>query len=173
MPGSAFGGKRERKTAFGYHRSKAGGAGSDAPPGGRPAPSQGNVTYMPGAEAFFATTCDIHTALPGPIPGPTRLQLVSTLVTGTFMEGQRQKITNSEGYTHLALLDPNVEVRDLYTGSAVAPGGLPDFLAIPAGQTNNYWRVIFSFVTVIPTLGRRKVVVLDRFQTPGDWTKLL
>jgi hypothetical protein len=31
----------------------------------------------------------------------------------------------------------------------------------------------FSFVTVIPTLGRRKVVVLDRFQAPGDWTALV
>jgi hypothetical protein len=49
----------------------------------------------------------------------------------------------------------------------------PDFLAIPAAQTNNYWKVIFSFVTVIPTLGRRKVVVLDRFGAPGDWTTLV
>jgi hypothetical protein len=54
----------------------------------------------------------------------------------------------------------------------LAPG-VPDFLAIPAARTNNYWKVIFSFVTVIPTLGRRKVVVLDRFQAPGDWTTLV
>jgi hypothetical protein len=173
MPGSAFGGKREKKTAFGYHRTKAGGAGSDAPPGGQGRATQGIVTYLPAAEAFFATSCDIHTALAGPTPGPSRLQLVSIMLTGTYMEGQRQKIVAGEGYTHIALLDPTVEVRDLYTGASGTPGGFPDFFAIPAGQTNNYWKVICSFVTVIPTLGRRKVAVLDRFSVPGDWTKLL
>jgi hypothetical protein len=173
MPGSAFGGRKERKTAFGYHRLKAGGAGSDESISVSSQQQQRTITYMPPPESFFPAVCDVHTALPGPTPGPSRLQLVSILLTGDYFEGQRQKIEAGQGYTHVALFDPTVEIRDLYTGASASPGGFPDFLAIPAAQTNNYWKVLFSFVTVIPTLGRRKVVVLDRFSAPGDWTTLV
>jgi hypothetical protein len=173
MPGSAFGGKRERKTAFGYHRSRAGGAGSDRHISEANQQQQRNVTYMPPPEAFFPTTCDIHTGIAGPTPGPSRLQLVSILLTGDYFEGQRQKIVGAQGYTHVALFDPNIELRDLYTGAGSPAGSTPDFLAIPAAQFNNYWKVICSFVTVIPGLGKRKVAILDRFQAPGDWTTLV
>jgi hypothetical protein len=65
-----------------------------------------------------------------------------------------------------------VQVNDLYRGvnSQVQyyQNPAPDYLAIPADQTNNYWVVVFSFVTNFPGLGKRKVLLLDRWGTPGD-----
>jgi hypothetical protein len=110
-------------------------------------------------------------------PNTSRTAGVSILLTGSALEGLRNRISAFFGFTHVALLDPSIEVHDLYQGSAVTPAYFsanpPDFFYIPAGQTNNAWVVVFSFVTTIPGIGKRKVVLLDRWSTPASWTTLV
>jgi hypothetical protein len=134
------------------------------------------LTYMPAIESLQIESADVYsgkTATPGG-PNTLRTANVSMLLTGTFMEGLRNRINQYFGYSHIAVLDPAIEVHDLYIGAAVTPAYFsanpPDFFAIPAGQTSNYWVVVFSFVTTIPGLGKRKVVLLDRWSVPGSWT---
>jgi hypothetical protein len=137
------------------------------------------VTYLPALEAFQVESADVYsgkTTTPGG-PNTLRTSAVSIRLTGTFMEGLRNRINQYFGYSHIALVDPSIEVHDLYQGAAVTPAYFssnpPDFFAIPTGQTNNNWVVVFSFVTVIPGLGKQKVCLLDRFQTPGSWTTVV
>jgi hypothetical protein len=137
------------------------------------------VTYLPDPNSFQIENADIYsgkTTTPGG-PNAIRTSKVSILLTGTFMEGLRNRINSYFGYSHMALVDPGMEVHDLYQGAAVQPAYFsanpPDFFAIPAAQTNNYWVAVFSFVTVIPGMGKRKVVLLDRWQQPGSWTTLV
>jgi hypothetical protein len=137
------------------------------------------ITYLPSVEAFQVENADIFTGKTVTPGGPNTLRTagVSILLTGTFMEGLRNRINVFFGYSHIALVDPSMEVHDLYQGASVTPAYFssnpPDFFYIPAGQTNNAWVVTFSFVTTIPGLGKRKVVLLDRFQTPASWTTLV
>jgi hypothetical protein len=133
------------------------------------------LTYLPSLDAFFSASMDVYSG--GSIfPPPTsslRTSGVNILLTGTFLEGSRNRTATSDMYTHIILCDPNVEIHDGYTGTGNQSTTQCDVLAIPGGQTNNYWWVIFAFVAVLPNLGRRKVIVADRHATPGDWTKLL
>ena len=46
-------------------------------------------------------------------------------------------------------------IRDGYRGSAGTPV-VGDYLAIPSGQTDNWWQVIFSFVAILPGYGRQE-----------------
>jgi hypothetical protein len=132
------------------------------------------VTYLPANLAFTPNTMDIYTgATNNPIPpsGSKRTTAAAMLITGTFMEGVRQKLSSTFGYTHIILVDPNLEIRDGYASNNTSEGTC-DVLAIPTGVAN-YWVVIFSFVTEIPNLGRRKVILADRRTPIGDWTKIL
>jgi hypothetical protein len=132
------------------------------------------VTYLPANLAFTPQSMDVYTgATNNPIPptGAKRTTAAAMSITGTFMEGMRQKLATSFGYTHVILCDPNLEIRDGYPSNA-GPEGVCDVLAIPTGVAN-YWVVIFSFVTEIPNLGRRKVILADRRTPIGDWTKIL
>jgi hypothetical protein len=140
-------------------------------------PSQDSLplTYLPSLDAFFSSSMDIYSgsATFPPPAGNLRILGVNILLTGTFLEGSRNRTSTSDMYTHIILCDPNVEIRDGYIGTANQNTTQCDVLAVPAGQTNNYWWVIFAFIAVLPNLGRRKVIVADRHGTPGDWTKLL
>src|SRR5262249_18961373 len=90
--------RRQKRTqdSFWLHRIKAGGAGSDESISVS-SQQQPTATYMPPPEAFCPAVCDVHTAVAGPTPGPSRLQLVSILLTGDYFEGQRQKIEAGQG----------------------------------------------------------------------------
>ena len=128
-----------------------------------------SVPSVPGLDAFDHTTIDVWTN-GGSFPPSTgkRSSGVPALITGTFLEGSYSRSQVEFGYTHALLCDPTIEIRDGYRGSAGTPE-TGDFIAIPAGQSNNRWAVVFSFVTVLPGFGRRRVVLVDRVGTPGDW----
>lgn len=132
-----------------------------------------SVPSVPGLEAFDHTTVDVWTN-GGAFPGSCtkRSSNAPALVTGTFLEGSYSRSQVEFGYTHAVLIDPTVEVRDGYRGSAGSPA-VGDFIAMPAGQTNNYWSVVFSFITILPGHGRKKVMLLDRVGTPGDWPRIV
>jgi hypothetical protein len=144
----------------GFHGGK--GRGSDKP-----------AIYLPDLGAFYDNTADIRSTVGHVVQvngGPSG---VNILLTGTFPEGHRGKVNTTDSYTHIAIVDPTVQVRDPYAGQGQAVGNNPDAFLIPAGQTNNKWMVVFSFVTVLPGLGKKKVVFLDRWGTPGSWSTLV
>jgi hypothetical protein len=47
-----------------------------------------------------------------------------------------------------------------------------DILRIPSGVAN-YWVAVFVFVTQLPGVGRKKVILADRRGGVGDYTKIL
>ncbi len=134
---------------------------------------QASIPSAPGLDAFDHTTIDVWTnggSFP-PTSGPRTSGLPAS-ITGSFLEGSYSRAQVEFGYTHALLVDPTIEIRDGYRGS----GGVPavgDYLAIPAGQTDNWWQVVFSFVAVLPGYGRRRIILADRVGTPGDWGKLV
>ena len=77
------------------------------------------------------------------------------------------------GYTHAVLVDPNVEGRDGYRGKGAGTPAIGDYVAIPAGQTDNWWQVVFSFVAVIPGYNRQDAYYWwIEWERPGvgrDW----
>jgi hypothetical protein len=58
------------------------------------------------------------------------------------------------------------------SGSSSVVGSGGDVLKIPSGVTN-YWQAVFVFVTQIPGVGRKKVVLADRRGAVGDFTKIV
>jgi hypothetical protein len=126
------------------------------------------VPSVPGLEAFDHTTIDVFTNGGSFPPSTKRSSGIPAFITGTFLEGSYSRSQVEFGYTHAVLADPTIEIRDGYRGSAGTPE-IGDYIAIPAGQTNNWWQVVFSFITVLPGYGRRRVVLVDRLGTPGDW----
>jgi hypothetical protein len=154
----------------------------------QPAAAQGETMLpnLPPINTFFAQTMDVYTGVQNdPVPpaaGNRRATSINILVSGTFLEGTRSRTQAGFGYTHVILCDPSIEIRDYYSGNATTPNlasaPFPDILSIPGGTTaggsgNNYWIAVFSFVTVIPGLGRRKVVLADRHSTIGNWPGLV
>lgn len=133
------------------------------------------IPYLADGTAFFTESCDIYvcTVSPTAIGPDTIRDTVSCLFTGSPLEGYRSKVANALAYTHLAVLDHNVQVIDSYKGQGVAVNDRPDFFAVTSAQTSNYYRAVLSFVTIIPGMGKKKVVLLDRWSTPGDWTTVL
>jgi hypothetical protein len=89
----------------------------------------------------------------------------------------------SVGHTHVALIDPTIVVPDGYSGAIYQESGqfsgqvaglnAPYFMAIPAGQTSNFWQVISQGVVWMPQRGKQKYLTLDRFGTPGNWQILV
>ena len=134
---------------------------------------QPSIPSVPGLDAFDHTTIDVWTnagAFP-PSVGP-RATGIPAFITGTFLEGSYSRSQLEFGYTHALLADPTLEIRDGYRGSAGTPA-VGDYLAIPAGQTDNWWQVVFSFLAVLPGYGRRRVLLADRVGTPGNWAKVV
>jgi hypothetical protein len=141
---------------------------------------------LPDLSTFFPQTMDVYTgAQNGSVPPPAgnrRLTSMSILVTGTFLEGTRSRTIQGFAYTHVILCDPTVEIRDYYSGDTISPNlaaaPYADILSIPGGtqaggSNNNYWLAVFSFITVIPGLGRRKVILADRHSVVGNWPGLV
>ena len=130
---------------------------------------RGAVPSVPGLDAFDRTTFDVWTN-GGTFPPATgqRSTAIPVLIAGTFLEGSYSRAQLEFGYTHAILADPTIEIRDGYRGSAGTPV-VGDYLAIPSGQTQNWWQAVFSFVAVVPGYGRRRVVLVDRVGTPGSW----
>jgi hypothetical protein len=152
------------------------GAGAMIGSGGSRASSvggKGSIPSVPGLDSFDRQTMDVWTnggSFP-PVTGQ-RATGLPILVTGTFLEGSYSRAQLEFGYTHAVLVDPTVEIRDGYRGSAGTPA-IGDYIAIPAGQTNNWWQVVFSFVAVIPGYNRQRVLLVDRVGTPGSWAGLV
>jgi hypothetical protein len=120
-------------------------------------------------DAFFTQTMDVYTGgVFPPAAASKRTSGVNINITGDFLEGSRQRATNYNPYTHIILCDPNIDVRDNFAGGSGTAGN-PDYLAIPAGQTQNYFTCLMSFATVLPNLGRRKVIIAVR-NVPGNWS---
>ena len=118
---------------------------------------------------------DVYTgngAVPPPAGGP-RLSAQNIYLTGVWMEGHRTKVTAQDAYTHLILCDPGLVIIDPYHGNMQSLSQAFDTLAIPAGQTNNWWFVRFVLVSNVPGFGRRKLIMADRFGLPGSWTSLV
>jgi hypothetical protein len=132
------------------------------------------ITYLPDIDTFLSQTADIYSwgAGPPPIPGNKRSSNVNILITGTYFEGMRQKVNAADCYTHVIIVDANVEIRDNYQVGGQQGTGSSDLLTIPSGQTGNYWIVRFSFVTQLPGMGRKKIILADR-QACSDFTKLV
>ena len=130
---------------------------------------QQSVPSVPGLDAFDHTAIDVWTnggSFP-PVTGK-RSSNIPAFITGTFLEGSYSRSQVEFGYTHALLCDPTIEIRDGYRGNSGTPE-VGDYLAVPAGQTDNFWSVVFSFVTVLPGFGRRRVVLADRVGMPGNW----
>ena len=147
-------------------------AGSAAKAKTKPA---AGLSFFPDANVFIPQTMDVWTgngAVPPPAGGP-RSAAVSIVITGVWAEGHRTKVSGSDAYTHIILCDPQLQVIDPYKGTSQTESPAYDALAIPAGQTQNWWLVVFSFVTNIPGVGRRRVILADRFGSPGSWTTLV
>jgi hypothetical protein len=46
-------------------------------------------------------------------------------------------------------------------------------VTIPAGKTDCYPTVVFHFITVLPNIGRKKVLLLLRQGVPSKWTDIV
>ena len=128
------------------------------------------VHYLPSANSLVAATVDIYTGNGSyPVPGPKRAGGVPCLISGTWMAGHRQSVNTKDAHSHIMLVDPAIEIRDPYTGNGQTLGANADAVLFNGeGLTpaTSPWRfVVFSFVTDIPGLGRRKVVLLDQIST--------
>lgn len=132
------------------------------------------LTYFPPLETFQSNTMDIFPSNGNPPPpsGPGRNLNVNILITGTFLEGSRSRTQSSVAYTHIILVDVNIEVHDGYTGNNAAENNNGDIFKIPSGSTN-YWVATYVFVTQLPGVGRKKVILADRRGAVGDFTKIL
>jgi hypothetical protein len=135
------------------------------------------IQYLPPPSVFFEQTMDVYTntgTFP-PAGGNLRQASVPVRMTGTFMEGHRSKVSSTDSYTHVLLCDPNIEIRDPYTGTGNAPSGSADYITVPTGSSGasaNWWKVVYSFNTEIPGIGRRKVILVDRWGLPGTWANI-
>jgi hypothetical protein len=132
------------------------------------------LMYLPPANTFVPASAEIFTSTGTyPVVGTARISGIPCLVSGNWMAGHRQNVAASDAHSHLMLLDPQIEVRDPYRGNGQAVGTTVDAVRISGeSSTTTYspWRyVVMSFVTVVPGIGRRKVVVLDeRFAYPAS-----
>ncbi|HEV3145063.1 MAG TPA: hypothetical protein VGZ47_14330, partial [Gemmataceae bacterium] len=142
--------------------------------GAQPEGSMADITYIPSIDAFFSQTMDVYSwgAGPPPIDANRRATGTNILITGTFPEGMRQKIQSADAYTHVIICDANIEIRDGYTGGGQQAAAGEDILTIPAGQKQNYWIVRFCFVTQLPGMGRKKILLVDR-QAAGNWPTMV
>jgi hypothetical protein len=136
-----------------------------------------NLIYLPPVETFWPQTMDVYTnsgSFP-PAGANLRVSNVACLITGSFSEGHRSKVATTDSYTHAIICDPTIEIRDPYKGSGVGLSTTPDYITIPQGSSGgsaNWWKVVYSFITTIAGVGQRRVVLVDRWGTPGTWANL-
>lgn len=159
--------KRAAKAQFSGHQHLG-----TTPQGASPASL---LSFFPDPNVFIPQTMDVWTgngAVPPPA-GVARVSAVGILVTGVWAEGHRTKVTTTDAYTHVILTDPGLSILHPYKGNSQSLVQAYDALAIPGGQTLNWWLVVFSFITNIPQVGRRRVILADRFGAPGSWTTLV
>jgi hypothetical protein len=142
-------------------------------PAGVEAPYQGMaLSGFPDLGVFYPSSADVYKNNAG-VVGPLREGGVVILLAGSYPEGTRQRTQGGNVYTHIALVDPAIEIHDEYGGNTVAPNlQQQDFLYIPAGTTNNRWRAVFVGQAHLAGLGRRKVVYLDR-DSVANWPTLV
>jgi hypothetical protein len=132
--------------------------------------------YLPPIESFRIWTVDILHFFEVPNPHTTLAYgNLPILLTGTWLEGHRGKVAVTDAYDHVALVDPTIAVIDNYTGQGQANPADPDRVVIPGtgnGSPNfnniNWWFCSFSFQTILPGIGRKRVVLLDR-QGSANW----
>jgi hypothetical protein len=131
------------------------------------------LTYFPGLDAFFTATMDVYSGGSFPPGGGARESNVNILLTGTFLEGSRQRVAGADVYTHVAICDTAIEIRD--GGGGGFGGGTPtaDYVTIPAGKTDCYWQVVYHFITTLPNIGKKKVLLLLRQGVPSKWTDIV
>jgi hypothetical protein len=134
---------------------------------------KGLSTYFPDLGAFFSTTMDVYRGNGSPPPsGNPAATAVNILITGVFPEGSWNRGQQAEDYTHIILVDTQIEVHDNYMGNTSAQNSTADILKIPSGVAN-YFVPVFVFITALPNIGRKKVILADRRTGPGDFTKLV
>lgn len=129
------------------------------------------IPGLPDLASFIASTFDVYPGnIGGPPPtNPMRTSGISCLIAGSYDQGTMNRGSLGLVYTHVLICDPSIQIQDGYAGRGVNTLQNNDILAIPAGQTNNYWLAVFSFVAVLPELGKRRVILADRYGTVGDW----
>jgi hypothetical protein len=121
------------------------------------------LTDMPDLDCFYQMAIDVYTHQALPLTGSPRIANVDALVACNFSEGQRSRTAAVLQYTHIFVVDTSIEIRDSYRGALHALVQLQDYIATPAGQTPVLCQVLFSFITNIPGLGKRRVILADRF----------
>jgi hypothetical protein len=155
-----------------FNRQQLSSSGS---PNGAPGMASNDLlTYFPPLDTFQSNTMDIYPSngTPPPPGGSARTANVNILITGVFPEGTRSRGQGGFDYTHIIVCDAFVEVHDSYVGNTQALSANGDILRIPSGVAN-YWVAVFVFVTQLPGVGRKKVVLADRRGGVGDYTKIL
>ena len=132
------------------------------------------LTYFPPLDTFQSNTMDIYASNGNPPPpsGNPRTANVNILITGVFPEGTRSRGQGGFDYAHIIVCDAFIEVHDSYVGNTQALSANGDILRIPSGVAN-YWVAVFVFVTQLPGVGRKKVILADRRGGVGDYTKIL
>jgi hypothetical protein len=154
-----------------FNRPRASPSGNQT---GGPGMASDLLTYFPPLDTFQSNTMDIYPSNGNPPPpgGPARTANVNILITGVFPEGTRSRGQGGFDYTHIIVCDAFVEVHDSYVGNTQALSANGDILRIPSGVAN-YWVAVFVFVTQLPGVGRKKVILADRRGGVGDYTKIL
>jgi hypothetical protein len=131
------------------------------------------LPFMPDTATFYPSNADIHNFHGnGVYTGNYGFRgTIDILITGSPLEGLRSRGANTEGYTHIALADPNTQINDYYASATGGVNSTGDYLAIPSGS-GNYWIPVFSCVSNVPGLGRRLILYLDR-KSVSTWSALV
>jgi hypothetical protein len=131
---------------------------------------QTGIPSCPDLDAFYPQTLDVYSNSGSfPPSGSPRISGVTCQITGTFGEGSRARLTAGFGYTHIIVVDPTIAVQDWYTGNSSAPSQ-QDYLAMPSGSNTTWFNVVLSTVVNIPGLGKKKIILADRYNsgTPNE-----
>jgi hypothetical protein len=138
--------------------------------------SSGNASDQWGVVLGFSAQAQFHSQL-------VNIKSDLTITTPFGSSGISSISQVSPGHTHLAMTDPTIAIPDGYCGASYketsqysqASGGLnaPYFLAIPGGQSQNFWMVISQVDIQMPQVGRKKLLTLDRYGVPGNFQTLV
>jgi hypothetical protein len=130
--------------------------------------------YMPPLETFFPVLADVYNSAAKPVGAVTpNISGVNALITGTWSEGTRNRVAASNSYTHIAIVDPSIAVQDPYAGQGGTPPSGTSWIGMPSGgpasAVSEWWKLVMTEVVVLPSLGKRKLLFLDRQSQPTDW----
>ncbi len=122
------------------------------------------LIYFPHHTTFVPVGCNIH--LGSAVPPTTAATASQMQITGHFMDGHRPRQTSSDNFTHILLVDPTFTINDAYRGNGQPSNrSTSTMIHIPSMDTNAavaYFDVIFQFVTIIPGVGRKRVLLCDQ-----------